>query len=232
MTFTDFIEAGHNLSEIGAWISGKHGEFLSSSVISTLWEKVEVLIPAALIGVIFILLSLVQTFFGTRLFRFEKYAFFAYVGFLLGEYFLISLFPLQILGWVFGLIVGVAFAIAAKQLYYIVYAFCAGYAAYVVLYGGYYLPEALTSITKGDLMISLAGALVVAIIAMLLHRVVEFVGVTALGSWCVVLSVNYLLDALLGRSLAGFMEIILFAILTVAGVIVQKFVLPEENEIR
>ena len=228
MTFIDLV-AGHDLSGLWSMFTEWHAEILSESVISSLWSKITGAAPAIMIGVIFILLSLIQTVFGKKLLFVEKYAFFAYVGFIMGEHFLITRFPLQIFGWIFGLLCGVALAIMARELYYIAYALVIGYATFTILYGGYYLPAAIVGMTKGNLAMALAIAAAVSLVALLLHKFVELVGCSALGAWCLVLSLNYFLTYTLGVEMKSPITLILVGVFTVGGILVQKLVFVDDD---
>ena len=230
MTFFGFIRAEYGFAEIFGWLSDKHSQLFSSSAAHSLWDMVTGALPAVWLGVLILLLSLVQVFFGRKLLKVENTLFFAYVGFLLGEYVLTSIVPLQILPWILGIIIGIMLAIAAKDLYYIMYGFVGVYVPFCILYGGHYLPESISAITMGNLIIGLAVSAIIGFLFFLIRRSVECIFTSAIGAVGFLAALNILLGEFFGIAIEGLVSIIVIAVFTIVGAVVQRFLIPSEDE--
>ena len=230
MTFLGFVRAEYSFAELIDWVSAKYSQLFSSSAVSFVWETLTGLLPIILLGAIFLLFSLVQIFLGRKLIKVERAVFFGYIGFLIGEYTLTGIFPLQLLPWMLGIIIGIMFAIIAKDLYLVSYGLVGVYVPYCMLFGGHYLPESITSITKGNLFIGLAVAAIIGFLFFLVRRSVECIFTSAIGALLFVWSLNLILGELLGFTLDGLAALIVIAVITLAGAIVQRFVVSAEDD--
>ena len=144
-------------------------------------------VPAiAVIGVLLVL-SLIETFAGKKLFGLQKFIAFFAAGFVGGVCFvapLVQSFFANTL--VVGLVVGVIAALLYRLIYFLAYAGGIGFVTYYVLFNALLLPATVTAYTKGNLVVSIVAAVVVVVIALLLRKWLEtlaLAGVGAFGIW-------------------------------------------------
>ena len=120
------------------------------------------------------------------------------------------------------------FAILAKDLYYVAFAFVPFYTVFAILYGGHYLPEAILDITRGNIIIAFAAGALVAFLCFLIRNFLECLVTSAVGAYFVVIALNLILGGIIGGTVAT----IVIAALSLIGAVVQRFVLytaPDVN---
>lgn len=206
----NLINAKFDFAAIGVWFSELYASVTAHDGIASLISTAEGyinMVPAAAVAGILLVLSLIMAFFGKKLLGFMKFVTCFGVGYALGVYYLTA--PIQgafasIPSWVIGLVVGAVAALLCVLIYFLAYVVGFGYSVYLVLMGGYYLPETITSFTKGNWIVSLAAAAVVIVIALLLRKWIEMLGTAALGGYLAYLSIDSLLVATVGHGVAGF----------------------------
>lgn len=226
VTTTDFLNATFDFSALWQWISSLFQSMIAHPTVDgyiTLAEGYIAMLPALIVPGALLVLSLIQAFFGKKLLGLQKFIVCFAAGFLCGAVIvhpMIAEFIQGISAEILGVIVGVVFGLLCKPVYFISYVLVAGYSAYLVLMGGYYLPETVTAMTKGNMVICLGAAAVVIILALIFRKWIEMLGTSVLGGWCTYLSVDALLVALTGSGLAAFPSA---NIIKIAAIVVVAF---------
>lgn len=236
MTIQNLINAEFDFAQLGAnikeWYDGLMATESIVSIFDTVDSAISSVLPAAAIAGILLAFSLIIALFGKRLLGFQKFIGALIVGFVCGAALVTPLVAefVTLEPWIVGLVVGVVAALLSALVYFVGYIVVPGYAVYLVLMGGYYLPTAITDLTKGQWIISLVAAVVVVVILLLLRKWVEMLGTAFLGGW----SAYVTLDALLYytteshfadmSAIAEYVDIIkiaIIALITLIGFIVQ-----------
>ncbi len=196
--FETVVNAGFGFEEIIAGIIAFYAAFMADVNVLAIWDVMWVYIEVVMSYVPFILigLCLVVLFLGKRLFSLLRFLSFFVVGFALGVYFLSPIilpFIPDLPTWVIGIVVGLLAAVLSKLLYFVLLIVVAGYSMYIVIFRGMILPEIMTFAT-GNMWVSLAFAVGVIVILLLLRKFVEMLGTSLLGAWGIVEGVRMLWD--------------------------------------
>ena len=132
----------------------------------------------------------VIAFFGKKILSVLKFSFFFVLGFALGVYFLMPIFPESIVipAWIVGIIVGIVAAVLYRFLYVGVSVVILGYSAYMLCYHGLYINGPTVDYTTGRALISLVIAIAAVIIVLFARKYVEMVGTAVLGGWLATLT--------------------------------------------
>ncbi len=229
MTINGLINAEYDFSAIGDWIKSTYDFITANATVSNLWDALMsyvALVPAIAVSGVLLVLSLIQVFFGKKLLGLQKFLGCFVAGFALSVVYLVDFIPetIQISPLIVGLVVGIVAALLCKLVYFLAYIGVAGYAAYAVCMGGYYLPEAVTAITKGNMVVSLVVAGVVIIVVLILKKLIEMVGTATLGAYCAWLSVVAILGHLglaFEASALATVKLVVMIALALIGSVVQ-----------
>lgn len=181
-------------------------------------------LPVIALAAIVIVLGLIETFAGKKLFGLQKFLAFLAVGFAAGVVFVAPLVAnfAALDARIVGLVVGVVAAILYRPLYFVCYVGGLGFATYYILMNGLLLPEAVTAYTKGSLIICIVAAVVVAVIALLLRKWIETLALSALGAYVVYYGINMLVKHFVsGMQLAPLAMYVILGVFTLVGFIVQ-----------
>ena len=228
MTIQNIINADFDLASLGAkvteWYDGFKAEATLAGLLETADKAVTSVLPAVAIAGILLALSLVLALFGKKLLGLQKFFGCLIVGFACGVVYATpwvnGFFAVD--AWIVGLVAGVVAALLGKLVYVLAYAAVPALATYTVLMGGYYLPESVTAVTKGNLVVALVGAAVVVLVLFLLRKWVEMLGTAVLGGLSTYVCVNAVLAATMGQILDPNVPYIKLAI--VAGVALVGFI--------
>ena len=216
--FDCLINGQFGFAEIGEWFAYLWASFFELEIgvmVNDLLANAGIIATAVLL-----VLSLLQLFVGKKLLGFQKFILFLFVGFTCGALYLAPVvegFGLPVL--VPGIVVGVIAALLCKPLYVISYIFTAAASIFSLCYSGAILPD----ITEGNLIIGAAAAVVAVVLALVLRKVIEFVGTSFLGALCAYLCIDTLIggfDAMLGDAVA-IVKWVIIGVLALVGLIVQ-----------
>lgn len=205
--FTDVMEARFDFATIGEYIKNTIDTLKANTAISSLWEAGLAALAAVLpyLAVVFLALSLVETFFGKKLIDLQKILASFVIGFVLGVQFISPLvdtvFVLE--PWIVGLVVGGVALVTYKVIYFLAVVACSGYPVYFVCYTAAYLPE-VTVYTKGNLMYSAIAAAVAIVLVLLLLKYVEILGTAILGGYFSALCIRTMYDFTTLEFLVGY----------------------------
>lgn len=173
----------------------------------------------ALVTLALLMLALVETFFGRKLMKLQRFLFFFAVGFASGVSLLAPIVASAGVGippWIVGVVVGALGAVLSKILYLALYILISGYATYMIFMGGQLLPETVTAFSTGNMIFGLVAAAIAVVFALLLRKWIEMLGTAALGAYFAALSV----EALAG-GLNETIFVVIFTTLALLGFIVQ-----------
>lgn len=210
VTTTDFLNATFDFASLWQWITSLFQSMIAHPTVDgyiTLAEGYMAMLPALMVPGAFLVLSLILAFFGKKLLGLQKFIVCFGAGFLVGAVIvhpMIANFIQGISAEILGVVIGVVFGLLCKPAYFLAYIGVAGYSAYLVLMGGYYLPETITAMTKGNMTICLGAAAVAILLALIFRKWIEMLGTAVLGGFCTYLSVDALLLAVTGAGLAAF----------------------------
>ena len=236
--FEKLADGSFGFNELGESISGIFGDFFAEGgTIKTIWDFVAGFVPYAWIfTLVLTALSVVQILFGKKLLGFQKFVACLAIGFACGTVYVYPL--LEGIGWAIipdwavGLVVGVVAALLSKLIYFLAYILAAGAGVYFLCMGDI-LPEAIASIT-GQWYIALIAAVVAIVVALLLRKIIETVGIAALGGWTLYLCVYSLMAQIMGVVPAPefviWWELTFIAIAVVIGVIIAIKSRQKEKE--
>lgn len=184
--FNKVLAAEFDLSAIGQFFKNLfNGSFTGK--IEALWDKlwgmVSVIHP--FVGYILLVLALVELLFGKRLLAFQRVLGAFFVGFAACSVYLIPLLAdlvpaLADYGWIVSIVVGLIAVLLRKLIYIVVYIAAFAYIPYYLVYSGSLLPG-----FAGNLIYAGVAAGVVVLLALLLRKWVETLGLAALGAFCV-----------------------------------------------
>lgn len=182
------------------------------------------MVPVIALAAIVIVLGLIETFAGKKLFGLQKFVLFFAVGLVAGIVFvapLVSNFA-ALDARIVGIVVGVVAAILYRPLYFLCYAGGIGFATYYILMNGLLLPEAVTGFTKGNLVISIVAAVVVVVIALLLRKWLETLALAGVGAYAIFYGINMLVKYFVeGMQLTSLVMYVVVGVFTLVGFIVQ-----------
>ena len=195
--FTDMMEARFDFAAIGEFFKTTIDTFKANPAISSLWEAGLSALAAILpyLAVVFLALSLVETFFGKKLIAIQKIICSFVVGFVCGIQFISpiidTVFVIQ--PWIIGLVLGAIAIVLNRLIYIIAVALFAGYPVYFICYTAAYLPE-LTAYTQANLLFSAIAAAVVIVLVFVLLKYVEILGTAVLGGYLSALCIKTMYD--------------------------------------
>ena len=186
MTFNGLINAEHDFSAIGDWIKSVYDFIAADVTVSDIWGKITGVFsafPSVLVTALLLVLSLVEVFRGKRLIGLQKFFGSFVLGFAVSAAYLPGIVGEAVSPLIIGLVAGVVAALLCKLVYFLLYVAVFGLGTYVACLGGYVLPEAVTGLTKGNMVMSIVIAVVVLIVALILKNLVEMVGTATLGAF-------------------------------------------------
>lgn len=225
--FTDVIEARFDFAAIGEYVKNTIETLKANTAISSLWEAGLSAIASILpyLAVVFVALSLIETFFGKKLLTIQKVLGSFVVGFVLGVQYVSPIVDkvLVIQPWITGLVVGAVALILYKLIYIVAVIACAGYPVYFICYTAAYLPE-VTGYTKGNMMYSGIAAAVAIVIVLLLLKYVEILGTAVLGAYFTTLCIKTMYDFTALEFLKGYESLsfyVVFGFIALLGFIFQ-----------
>ncbi len=227
MTIDGLINAEYDFKAIGEWFKSVYETISTNADISGLWASftsILNMLPLIATGAIFLVLSLVEVFFGKKLLGIQKFLLCFAVGYTASVAYLAPLLPegFTIPSWIIGVVVGAVAALLFKLIYFLAYIVAAGYSVYIICMGGFYLPEAVAPMVKGNMVIALAAGAVAIVLALIFKKLIEMAGTAALGGWFVWLSLIKLFAGLNIQLLdEGLIKIIVIAVVALLGAIVQ-----------
>ena len=128
---------------------------------------------------------IVIALFGKKILSVLKFSFFFVLGFGLGVYYLMPIFPesISIPAWIVGIVVGIVAAVLYRFLYVITAVTVITYSVYAVCYNGFYIHGPAAEYTAGKAFISLVVAVVVTVLVIVARKYFEMVGTAVLGGW-------------------------------------------------
>ena len=220
-TLDEFVDGSITFGRAGEIISDVFSGIFGHENFVNIWTFITDIVSraGALVTLALLILALVETFFGRRLIKIERFIFFFGIGFASGASLVAPLLVsagVAVVPWIVGLVVGALAAVLAKLLYVVLYVFFAGYATYMIFMGGQLLPETVTSFSKGNMIFGLVAAAIAIVFALLLRKWIEMLGTAVLGAYLATLSV----DTLTG-GLAEPLFIIVLTTLALLGFLVQ-----------
>lgn len=229
MTFNGLINAEYDFSAIGDWVKSIFDHVAASATISDIWAAVTAffsVVPAVLVSSLFLVLSLVEVFFGKRLLGLQKFLGCFAVGFAVSAAYLPDVLPesIAVSPLIVGLVVGIVAALLCKLVYNLAYIAAVGLGVYVMCMGGYVLPEAVSGFTKGNMMISLVVVVVAVIVALILRKLIEMAGTATLGgflAWLCIEDIVYELGFTPTEHSAAVFKLAVIIVLAVLGLLVQ-----------
>jgi hypothetical protein len=186
MTLNGLINAEHDFTAIGDWIKSVYDFIAADATVSDIWGKITSVfsvLPSVLVTALLLVLSLVEVFRGKRLIGIQKFFGSFVLGFAVSAAYLPGIVGEAVSPLILGLAVGVIAALLCKLVYFLLYVAVFGLGTYVACLGGYLLPEALVGFTKGNMMMSIAVAVVVLVVALILKKLIEMVGTATLGGF-------------------------------------------------
>lgn len=171
--------------------------------------------PLALFfGILLVGLCLAVGFFGQRMFGFIRWALVFIVGFVAGAGLLapiVKLLAPAINGLMVGVAVGLILAVLSRFIYNIVFIAVIGFDVYNICYSALFIP-ALANFSQGDMVKSIAVAVVCVLIALILRKYLEMIITAGIGGIGLAFAIdtklftytNFLpLDATLGAIILG-----------------------------
>jgi len=126
---------------------------------------------------------LVVGFFGKRLFGVFRVCGFLALGFLVGYFFCspyVQTYIPAIPAAVTGAFLGILLAVLSKFIYNAVYVGVIGFDAFNICFSALFFPQ-LETLTKGNWVISIAVAVIVVAISLILRKYIEMIGTAAVG---------------------------------------------------
>ena len=192
------------------------GNMAANETIAGLWDTILSAISsfATFVPFALIILALIEVFFGKKLINLQKFLACVVVGFCFGVHYVSPL-----INNIFNLP-----AVLSKFIYVAGYVFVAGYSGYLIAYSGKYIPF-LASVTKDNLIISLAIALAFVAVALIFRKYIEMFGTALLGGYFISKTIianftDYRALEFLGE--AGWVaELVLILVIGIIGFIVQ-----------
>lgn len=134
-------------------------------------------------GIALAALCLLMGLFGQRMFGFIRWALVFVVGFVAGAGLLapiVQKFAPAINALMVGLAVGLILAVLSRFIYNVVFVAVIGFDTYNICYSALFIP-ALESFSKGDMVKSIAVAVICVIIALILRKYLEMIVTAGIG---------------------------------------------------
>jgi len=149
----------------------------------SLWGMVSVIHP--FVAYILLALALVELLFGKRLLGVQKFLGAFLLGYAATVVYLVPVLAdlhavFADFGWIVGIVVGIIAILLRKVLYMVVYIVAFAYIPYYLVYSG-----ALVASFAENMIFAGAAAAVVVLLAILLRKWVEMLGLSALGAYCI-----------------------------------------------
>ena len=226
VTSNDLINATFDLGALWEWISAFFKSMFANPAVDGYIQLAEgylAMVPALVVPGALLILSLIQAFFGKKLLGLQKFLGCFTLGFVCGVAIVhpfVAAFIQGISAEIIGLIIGIVCGLLCKPVYFLTYVAVAGYSVYNILFGGYYLPETITAMTKGNLVVCAVAAGVAVLLVLIFRKWIEMLGTAALGGWCTYLSADALLIALTGAGVAAFP---MADVIKIAAIVVVAF---------
>ncbi len=204
------------------------GNMAANETIAGIWEAILSAISpfAAFVPFALIILALIEVFFGKKLINLQKFLACVVVGFCFGVHYVSPLINniFNLPPYISGAVIALVAAVLCKFIYVAGYVFAAGYSGYLIAYSGAYIPF-LSSVTKGNLIISLAIALAFVAVALIFRKYIEMFGTAALGGYFISKTIianffDYRTLEFLGE-VGWIAELVLILVIAIVGFIVQ-----------
>ncbi len=184
--FNKVLAAEYDFSAIGQFFKNLfNGSFTGKveALWDKLWDMVSVIHP--FVAYILLALALVELLFGKRLLGLQKFIGMFALGYAATVVYLVpvlaDLIPaLADFGWIVGIVVGIIAILLRKVLYILLYIVAFAYIPYYLVYSG-----SIVASIGGSLIFAGAAAGVVVVLALLLRKWVEMLGLSALGAFCI-----------------------------------------------
>lgn len=149
------------------------------------------------IGVALIALLLGLGFFGQRIFGFVRWLLVFIVGFFAGAGFLapvLQIFAPALKASVVGVAAGLILAVLSRFIYNVVFVAVIGFDAFNICFNALFFPG-LVNLTKGNLPTSIAVALVLVVIALMLRKYLEMIITSGIAGIAIAFAVkSYIFD--------------------------------------
>ena len=220
--FTDIKEARFDFTAIGEWISSVYETVVANTTVLDIWNggmsSLSFLAPYLLL--IFLLGSLVITFFGKKLAEPIKFIAIFVIAFCLATCYISPLLDpfIELPHWIMGLIVAAVAAVLYKFVYVLLVIAVFGYSVYMIVYR----PDVMTPFLSGNAVTALVIAAVVLLLLFILHKYTEMIGFAIFGAWLSALSIRGLFDYTAWLGEQGVILVwILTAVIAIPGIIVQ-----------
>ena len=222
MTISDLINANVELKGIGEWFTGIYESTTTQGAVAGIWEMLTAyckLIPAVT-AIVLLAISLLQVFAGKKLLPLEKFLGAFFVGFIAGAHFIYPIISgfLPVTDFIVGIVVGVVAALICKLVYFLAYILVIGYPVYYLCFSG-----SINAMFTKNMMMSAIAAGAAILLALILRKWVEMLGTAVIGGYCVFISLDMLLVALIKGGFdqivftAPYVEIIKIAVLALFG---------------
>ncbi len=220
--FGDLKEAKFDFTAIGEWIGSVYDTVVENATVLDIWNggvsSLSFLAPYLLL--VFLIGSLVITFFGKKLSKPIEFIAIFVIAFCLGTCYISPLLDpfIELPHWIMGLIVAAVTAVLYKFVYITLVIAVFGYSVYMTVYR----PDVLTPLLSGNYVAALAVAGIVLLLLFILHRYTEAIGFAVFGAWLTALSLKGFFDYTVWLGENGYILVwILTLIIAVPGSIVQ-----------
>ena len=193
-------------------------------------EAISPYLPACVVAILLVLLSLGEAYVGKRLLGLQKFTACFAVGFIAGATYLQpflapmleSYFELDKL--TVGLVVGGVIGLLCVPIYSIGYVGGIGYFGYFLMVSG-----TLFEFTKGSKLIGIAVAIGLVFVALLFRQIVEIAGTSLLGGFFTYVAVDYTVSTFAdGARIADYLgdneiyvKLAVIAVIAISGFVVQ-----------
>ncbi len=220
--------AKYDFKTLGDIFNRIFGNMAANDTVEKIWGAILSAVAsfAALIPIALIVLALIETFFGKKLINIQKFLACAIVGFCFGVQYVSPLINniFALPPYISGAVIALVAAVLSKFIYVSGYIFAAGYVGYHIAYSGAYIAF-LASVTKDNLIISLAVALAFVAVALIFRKYIEMLGTSLLGGYFIskIIIANFVdYRALSFMGNAGWVaELALILVVGIVGFIVQ-----------
>ena len=182
------LAAEYDFGAIGQFFKNLwNGSFTGK--VEALWDKVWGMASAIhpFVAYILIALAAIELLFGKRLLGLQKFVGMFALGYAASVVYLVPVLAnlhgiFADFGWIVGIVVGIIAVLLRKILYILGYIVVFAYIPYFVVYSGAIAPLAGFA---GNLVVAGAAAGGVVLLALLLRKWVEMLGLSALGAYCI-----------------------------------------------
>ncbi len=189
MTLSGLLNAEYDFSAILDWIKSLFIYVTTGTAFSDIWGPFSAFasaIPAFLVALMLLAVALLQMKFGNNLLGVHKFLGTFFLGFVVGAAFLAELIPdfLGISPVIIGIVVGTLVGLVCKLVYIVVYAAFIGYGVYMIMMGGYFLPDFISDFTKDNMAVSLIAVILTVTLSLLLIKIIETAGTATFVACC------------------------------------------------